>query len=164
MTTHVRTTLLLAVTGLTAASAAGKSYMTLVGELVGAVEGPRLTRDACAVHAPSSANENSRLYEAWKMRHKALLDAVAEQVAHANVRLKKQGALGGDEPTKAMVEAASQRIEQTLSAVTPNQAAEFCSHYSEYLERKDSEATTSITELLSLVEYADKELTSRERT
>jgi hypothetical protein len=162
--TYVRTMLLLTVSGLTATSAAGKSYMTLVGELIGAVEGPRLTRDSCANHVPSSAHENSRLYEAWKMRHKDLLDAVAEQVARANVRLKKQGAPSGDEPTKLMIEAVSQRIEQTMSAVTPDQAAEFCGRYSEYLERKDAEATTSMKELLSLVEYADRELTSRERT
>jgi hypothetical protein len=164
MTTRVRTMLLLAVTGLTAASAAGKSYMTLVGELIGAVEGPRLTRDSCAVHVPSTADENARLYEVWRMRHKDLLDAVAEQVARANVRLKKQGAPGGDETIKGLIETASQRIEQTMSAVTPDQAAEFCGHYSEYLERKDSEATTSMKDLLSLVEHVDKELTLRERT
>jgi hypothetical protein len=154
----------LAVFGSGAVFAAGKSYMTLVGELMGAVESPRLIRDSCATHFPSSANDNARLYDAWKSRHKALLDSVAEQVRRANVRLKKQGAPGGDEPARAMVEALGRALEQSLSEMTPDQIAQFCGQYPKLIEKKDAEATSSIPKLLSVVEYADKELTSRERT
>ena len=163
MNTYTRKMVLLAALGSGAAFAGGKSYMTLVGELMGAVESPRLIRDSCAAHVPSSANENSRLYDAWKLRHKDLLDAVAEQVLRANARLKKQGAPGGDEPARAMVDALGDALEQSISEMTPGQVTQFCGQYPKLIEKKDVEATTSIPKLLAVVEDADKDLTSRER-
>jgi hypothetical protein len=162
--THIRTLLLLMLIGSEATRAAGESYLTLVGELLGAVESPRLIRDACATRFPSTAKENSQLYDAWKSRHKALLDSIAEQVRRANVRLKKQGAPGGDEPSRAMVEALGQGLEQSISEMTPDQIARFCGRYPKLIETKDVEARTSIPKLLSIVENADKELALREGT
>jgi hypothetical protein len=159
----IRTALLLTVLGAGTAIAAGKPYMTLVGELLGAVESPRLIRDFCATRSPSSAHENSRLYDAWKLRHADLLAAVADQVARANVRLKKQGAPGGDEPINAMLAALERALEQSLSAMTTDQVVQVCGQYSKVIEDKDLEAT-SIPKLLSIVKHADEVLSAREQT
>jgi hypothetical protein len=146
------------------ALAEGKSYMTLVGELMGAAETPRMIRDICANRAPGTAVEYARLYEGWAMRHKDLLGAVAEQLSRANVRLKKQGAPGGQRPIDFMRNFVAQQLEQALDDTTPADVVKFCSGYSQYIEEKDKEAETSIRELLSVVEYADQKLTERERT
>jgi len=146
------------------ALAEGKSYMTLVGELVGAAEAPRMIRDYCANRAPGTAVENARLYEGWATRHKDLLGAVAEQLSRANVRLQKQGAPGGERPIEFMRKFAAQQLEQALDGMTPADVVKFCSAYPQYIEKKDKEAETSIRELLSVVEYADQKLTEREQT
>ena len=146
------------------ALAEGKSYMTLVGELLGAVETPRMIRDYCAKRAPGTDVEFARLYEAWAMSHKELLGAVAEQLSRANVRLKKQGAPGGERPIDFIRNFVARQLEQVLGDMTPADLAKFCSAYPQYIEKKDKDAETSIRELLSVVEYADQKLTEREQT
>jgi len=138
--------------------------MTLVGELMGAAESPQMIRDFCAKRTPGTTAEYSRLYEGWATRHKDLLRAVAEQLARANVRLKKQGAPGGDRPIDLMRQMANQRLEQAFGGMTSADIAQYCSGYPQLIEKKDSEAETSIRELLSVVEYADQKFTERERT
>jgi hypothetical protein len=146
------------------ALAEGKSYMTLVGELMGATESPQMIRDYCAKRTPGTSAEYSRLYEGWATRHKDLLGAVGEQLARANVRLKKQGAPGGDRPIDFMRQMATQKLEQALGGMTSVDVVQYCSGYSQLIDKKDNEAETSIRQLLSVVEYADQKLTERERT
>jgi hypothetical protein len=90
--------------------------------------------------------------------------AVAEQLARANVRLKKQGAPGGDRPIDFMRQMATQQLEQALGGMTPADVVQYCGGYPQLIEKKDNEAETSIRQLLSVVEYADQKLTERERT
>lgn len=145
-----------------AAFAEGKSYMALVGELMGSIESPRMIRDYCAANSPDTAAENSRLYEAWKERHKELLQAIADQVARANIRMKKQGAGGGDEPSKVMVATAEKSLTERMQQLTPDQLKQLCAGFPALIEKKEREATTSIPELLYAVSEADKALSARE--
>lgn len=144
--------------------AEGKSYMTLIGELMAATESPRMIREYCAKRAPVYDALYTRMYEIWSMRHKDLLAAVAEQLARANVRLKNQGAPGGDRPIDSMRQIASERLEQHLGGMTQAEVAQYCSGYPQLIEKKDKDAETSIRQLLSVVEFADKKLTEQERT
>jgi len=146
------------------AVAAEKSYMTLVGDLLAATESPRMIREYCAKRAPVTDALNTRMYEIWAMRHKDLLGAVAEQLARANVRLKNQGAPGGDRPIDSMRKIASERLEQALLGTTQAEVERYCGGYPQLIEKKDKEAETSIRQLLSVVEYADRMLTEQERT
>jgi len=163
MKVRLRTACLLLTLAPAFALAVGKSYMTLVGELMGATESPRMIRDYCSKRAPSSEAENSLLYEGWKTRNRDLLSAVAEQLARANVRLKKQGAPGGDSPIEFMRKVATQQIEQALGNMTSADVAQYCSGYRQLIEKMDKEAETSIRQLLSVVENADQKLTEKNR-
>jgi hypothetical protein len=160
----VRSVLLVLVLGSSVAVSAGQSYMTLVGELMGAVESPRAVRDFCTMRSPATAAKNARLYADWKERHKALLDSIDEQIAHANVRLKKQGAPGGDNPAEFMLMSVRSVLEERLDGMSKSQVKDFCGNYSAMIKSKDEEASTSIPRLLEVVTHADKVLAERERT
>jgi hypothetical protein len=125
----------------------GKHYLTLVGELFGAVESPRLIRDFCEVASPSTAKANARLYEEWRSRHKDLLDAVAVQVAHADARLKKQSPPADAESFDQMRSNMKNNLEEILRPQTSEEMMAFCKMYPQFLEKKDAEAATSIREL-----------------
>ena len=155
--------LLIFALGSAAVLADGRSYMALAGELMGMVEGAGMVRDACAARSPSTEAANARLYENWKRRHKAVLDAAREQLAHANERLKRQGAPGED-PIEGMLAAGRSLLEEHLDGMTPSQLREYCGAYSALIEFKDREASTSLPKLLEIVADADKVLTERERT
>jgi hypothetical protein len=57
-----------------------------------------------------------------------------------------------------------QSLEQSLTSMTSEQVTQFCGHYSKFIEKKDAEAVGSIPKLLSVVEAAERELSSREQT
>lgn len=147
-----------------AALAEGKSYMALVGELLGSVETPRIVRDVCATRSPATADTNAHLYEDWKARHKELLDAIDEQIARATVRLKKQGANDGEPSMQEMVMAIQGVLEGQLDGMSKSQVQEICGRYPDLIKKKDAEASTSIQNLLEVVANADKVLSERERT
>jgi hypothetical protein len=127
------------------------------------VEGARMVRDVCAVTSPSTAAKNARLYDGWQSRHKALLDAAAEQIARANVRLKKQGA-PGENPVEFMVVSGRRLLEEHLAGMTPSQVQEYCGAYADLIAFKDREATDSLRKLLEIVTNADQALSEREKT
>jgi hypothetical protein len=160
----LRNILLVVVLGSGAALAAEKSYMALVGELAGFVESPRLVRDYCAARSPATASANARLYDDWKARHKALLDAIEEQIGRANLRLKRQGAPGGDNPIAAMLATAPGLVEEQLAGMTTSQLKTYCGSYASLIKTKDAEASTSIPRLLEVVANADQVMSARERT
>jgi hypothetical protein len=147
-----------------AALAEGQSYMSLVGELLGAVETPRMFRDGCAMRVPATAAERAQLYDEWRVRHKALLDAADEQVARANERLKKQAAPETVDPVSKMKEAASRMFDEHLDKMTSQDLKEYCGSYAAYLKYKDDEFKNSVPQLLKVVTEADRALTEREKT
>ena len=146
------------------ALASGNSYLDLVGQLFGSVESPRLIRDFCATRSPDTASGNAKLYDDWQSRHAELLEGVAIQVAHADVRLRRQNpptdARSFDEIRANM----KVKLEETLQQNSPEWISQFCTMYPKYIEKKDEEARTTIKQLLSTVEAEDKELASREKT
>jgi len=128
--------------------------MSFVGELVGMVEGASMVRDACAVRSPSTAKANSRLHEAWKARHKAVLDAARSKIADANERLKKESAPGED-PIESMLTTARGMLDEHLAGMNPSEVQEYCGAYADLIGLKDREATTSIPKLLKILSDAD---------
>ena len=146
------------------ALASGKSYMDLVGQLFGFVESPQLVRDFCATRSPQTASRNARLYDEWRSRNSKLLDAVATQVAHAEIRLARQNPPADAKSFDEIRGNMKTKLEDTLQQQTPEWIDGFCAAYPKLIEKKDEEAKTSIQELLSVVEEADKELASREKT
>jgi len=147
-----------------AALAGGQSYMSLVGELVGSVQSPRIFRDYCAVHSPSTAARYAKLYDDWSERHRTLLEAIDEQAVRAAVRMKRQGAPGGDKPVEWIIEAVKNSILANFDGLSPAQAEQVCSGYPKLLKTKDEDAEAEIPKLLSIVSDADKSLTAREQT
>ncbi len=144
--------------------AAGQPYMSLVGELLGAVESPRMVRDFCAAKSPATVRENAQAFEAWHTRHTDLLSAVELQVERANQRLKRQGAPGGERPIAALYDLANRQIATVLGGKSAQDIASFCRAYPTWMKTKDNEAATSIPKLLDVVTHADKVLSERERT
>ena len=155
----IRNALLVLALGAGTALAAERSYMSIIGELVGMVEGATMVRDVCAVRSPSTAAANSRLHDAWKARHKAVLDAARLKIADANERLKKENAAVED-PIKSMVTTGRGMLEEHLAGMTPSEVQDYCGAYADLIGLKDREATTSIPKLLKSLADADKNLPS----
>ena len=147
-----------------AALAEERSYMSLVGELLGAVESPRMFRDGCAKRVPATSAQNARLYDDWRARHKALLDAADEQIARANERLKKQAAPAAGDPVSNMKESATRTYDEHLDKMTSPEVNEYCGSYAAFLKFKDDEFKSSVPNLLKVVTEADRALTEREKT
>jgi hypothetical protein len=146
-----------------AALAEERSYMSLVGELLGAVEAPRMFRDGCAKRLPATAAERARLYDEWRARHKALLDSADEQIARANERLKKEATPGTDDPVSIMKETISRMYDEHLGKMSPQELNEYCGDYASYINSKDDEFKSSVPNLLKVVTEADRVLTEREK-
>jgi hypothetical protein len=146
------------------ALASGKSYLYLVGQLFGSAETPRLIRDFCATRSPDTASENAKLYDDWQFRHAELLAGIAIQVAHADVRLRRQNPPADVQSFGEIRANMKAKLEETLQQNSPGRISQFCTMYPKYIEKKDEEARTTIKQLLSTVEAADKELASREKT
>ncbi len=144
--------------------ASGKSYMDLVGQLFGFVESPKLIRDFCATRSPETASQNARLYDEWRSRNSKLIDAVAIQVAHADIRLARQNPPADAKSFEQIRGNMKAKLEETLQQNTPEWIDKVCAVYPKLIEKKDEEAGTSIQQLLSPVEAADKELASRAKT
>jgi len=145
------------------AQPSGSSYMDLVGQLFGSVESPRLIRDFCAARSPGTASENARLYDEWRSRHLELLEAVAIQVAHAEVRLTQQNPPVEAKSFDQIRSNMAAQLDASMKERSPEWIVQFCRTYPRFMEKKDEEARTSIQQLLSTVEQADKELASRSK-
>ena len=137
-----------------AASAAeqGKSYMMLVGDLVGAVEGPRVIQDVCATRFPKRRTEFEEAYAAWRARHADLLKAIDEQVVRANARLVSQGA----SPDTSVVTTVDGILQRQLGPLDTAKAKKLCDSYPQILKTKDGEMTSTVPALLEAVRNADR--------
>jgi hypothetical protein len=147
-----------------ASNAAGQSYMSLVGELVGEVESLRMLKDICAHSAPETATQNARAYEAWAKRNDALLVSVQTQRRHADVRLAKQAEKnpGAPKSTEEIIALLQERLATQLSQVGPQAQKETCAKYPELISSSEEARTNEILALLKTVTHADEVLTQRE--
>jgi hypothetical protein len=130
----------------------GKSYMMLVGDLVGAVEGPRVIQEVCISRFPKKRAEFEAPYAAWRARHADMLKAIDEQVARANARLVNQGA----SPETSVVTTVDGILQRQLGPLDNAKARKLCDSYPQILKTKDEEMATSVPALLDAVRNADK--------
>lgn len=139
--------------------AEGKSYFTLVGELVGIVDTPRYLRDACARRLPDTRQHVHAAYSAWRGRHAALLARVDEQVRRADARARRQGS---SFTPSDLGEAGAQRTHAQMGSVDLGQARGICSEYESLLEEKDAAMTGVVPMRLAAIEAAERQLSSGE--
>jgi len=130
----------------------GKSYMMLVGDLVGAVEGPRVVQDVCVTRFPKRRAEFVDAYTGWRTRHADLLKAVDEQVVRANARLKSQGA----PPDASVVTTVDAILHRQFDNLDNSKAKKLCDTYPQILKTKDEEMTSTVPALLAAVASAEK--------
>jgi hypothetical protein len=145
-------------------NAAGQSYMSLVGELVGAVESPRVLRDICARSVPETAAQNARAYEAWAKRNDEILVAVQAQRSRADVRLARQTASqpGTPKSTEEFLALLQEQLVTQLRQAGPKAAKNMCSKYPELISSSEEARAIEIRSLLKSVTHADEVLTQRE--
>jgi hypothetical protein len=129
-----------------------KPYMALVGELVGAVENPRLVQEMCVSRFPKRRAEFTEAYSAWRTRHGEVLKAIDEQVARANLRLERQGA----PPGASVVATVGGILKRRFDALDTGKARQLCDAYPEILKAKDEEMKSAIPGLLEAVTNASE--------
>lgn len=145
--------------------AAGQSYMSLVGELVGKVESLRLLRDHCSSVFPQTMDANKRVYEAWAERNAELLALVRAQREHVDRRLAKQAAADPSAPksTAEIVVLLEQRLSAQLRGAGLAAQQSFCAKYPDMVVASEKARNEEITALLKTVGHADEILSAREK-
>jgi len=150
--------LLLGVVASAAVAEEGRPYMMLVGDLVGAVEAPRLVQNTCVSRFPKRRAEFTEAYSAWRARHEDLLKAVDEQVARANARLERQGS----PPGTSVVTTVSGILQRPFDALDTAKARKLCDSYPQILKAKDEEMASSVPALLQAVTNADRQMSTKD--
>jgi hypothetical protein len=130
----------------------GKSYMILVGDLVGAVEGPRVVQDVCVARFPKRHAEFEGAYAEWRTRHADMLQAIDVQVVRANARLRSQGA----PPDASVVTTVDAILHRQFDPLDAGKAKKLCDSYPQILKTKDEEMTSSVPALLDAVTKAEQ--------
>ena len=144
--------------------ATGATYMHIVGELAGKALAPMIVMEYCSAKHPSRTAEYEQLYTEWRERHSPVLEAIDEQIRHADIRLLRQGAPGGDSPVQAAIKSIRDSLRRQFELFTPEQAELLCNNYPAFLESKDRDFETAIPSLLSEAVEMDKALATREPT
>lgn len=147
------------------AGAAGQSYVSLVGELVGKVESLRMLRDHCSNAAPQTTDANKRAYGAWAQRNADLLALVRTQRERADQRLAKQAAADPSAP-KSMAEIVvllEQRLSVQLRGANVDAQQSLCAKYPELISSSEKTRSEEIAALLNTVTHADEVLSGREK-
>jgi hypothetical protein len=132
----------------------GKPYMALVGDLVGAVAGPRVIQDVCVSRFPKRRMEFEEAYSAWRTRHDDVLKAIDEQVVRANIRLERQGA----PPGTSVVTTIDGILHRQFDTLDTARARKLCDTYPQILKAKDEEMISSVPTLLEVVANADRQM------
>lgn len=146
------------------ANAAGQSYMSLLGELVGKAEMPRMLRDICVDASPETVSQNARAYEEWAQRNADLLSAVKVQQERGDVRLAKQAAQnpGSPKSTREVIAMLQDVLAQQVGQAGPATGKDMCAKYAGQLSSTEESRKAEIQSLLKTVTDADKALSKRE--
>lgn len=144
--------------------AAGQSYMSLVGELVGKVESLRMLRDHCAAAAPETAVKNAKAYEAWAERNAGLIAQVQTQRERADTRILKQAADNPSAPksTTKIVAILQRGVFAQLASTDIESQRTMCAQYPDMISASEKSRSKEIAALLKTVTHADEVLTQRE--
>ena len=134
-------------------------YMTLVGELVGAVDSPRVVMETCVTRKAGRREQLKSAYDGWRARHAPLLAQVDEQLSHADARLRRDNPAAG---AGSVSEAMTRILQRRYDALDAAGLRQLCGRYDEMLRAKDVEMDAAIPELLKRVSDADRALAARE--
>lgn len=134
-------------------------YMTLVGELAGAVESPRVVMETCVARKSGRRGEYLPAYEAWRTRHAALLAEVDAQLARADARLKRDNPASG---ANSVADAMTRILQRRYESLDASALRQVCGRYAEMLRSKDVEMTDSVPRLLQRVAAAERALSAKE--
>jgi hypothetical protein len=128
-----------------------------VGDLVGAVEGPRVVQDVCVSRFPKKRAEFESAYSEWRARHADMLKSVDEQVVRANARLVSQGAA----PGTTVVSSVDAILHRRFDPLDASGARKLCDSYPQILKSADGEMTSTIPALLEAVASADQQMSNK---
>ena len=135
-------------------------YMTLVGELVGAVDSPRVVMETCVARKVGRREQFQVAYDAWRARHAGVLAQVDEQLSHADARLRRDNPAAG---TGSVAEAMTRILQRRYEALDAAGLRQLCGRYAEMLRAKDVEMDGAIPQLLKRVADADRALAASEQ-
>jgi hypothetical protein len=152
-------TTLFAATSAAPALAEDVPYMTLAGELAGAVESPRVVMEACVARKSGRRGDYQPAYEAWRSRHATLLAQVEAQLARADARLKRDNPGAGANSVAEAITRILQRRYESLDAAALRQ---LCERYPEMLRSKDAEMSGAVPQLLRRVAEAERASAARQ--
>ena len=141
------------------AVAQGESYMTLVGELVGAVESPRVVMETCIARKAGRRGDLQPAYDGWRARHADLLARVDAQLTRADARLRAENP---DSGARSVADAMNRILQRRYESLDAAALRQLCGRYDEMLRAKDVEMEAAIPELLKRVGEADRALAARE--
>ena len=130
----------------------GQPYMAMVGELVGAIESPRVVMETCVAGRAGRRAEYQRAYEAWRTRHASVLAQVEAQLARADERLQRDNPESG---ARSVADAMNRILQRRYESLDPGPLRQLCDRYPDMLRAKDVEMETSVPELLRRVAAAD---------
>ncbi len=151
--------LLLCTPAIAPAVAQQPPYMTLVGELVGAVESPRVVMETCVTRKAGRREQLKSAYDGRRARHAPLLAQVDEQLSHADARLRRDNPAAG---AGSVAEAMTRILQRRYESLDAAGLRQLCGRYDEMLRAKDVEMEAAIPELLKRVGEADRALAARE--
>lgn len=151
--------LLLCTSTIVPAVAQQAPYMTLVGELVGAVDSPRVVLETCVARKAGRREPLQGAYDAWRARHATLLAQVDAQLSQADARLRRDNPDAG---AGSVAEAMTRILRRRYEALDAAGLRQLCSRYDEMLRAKDVEMEGAIPALLQRVTDADRAITVRE--
>lgn len=136
-----------------AAVAQGESYMALVGELVGAVESPRVVMETCVARKSGRRGELQPAFEAWRARHGTLLGQVDAQLARADARLRADNP---DSGARSVADAMNRILQRRYESLDAAALRQLCGRYPEMLRAKDLEMQAEVPALLKRVVEAER--------
>lgn len=118
-----------------AAVAQGESYMALVGELVGAVESPRVVMETCVARKSGRRGDLQPAFEAWRARHAALLTQVDAHLARADARLRAENP---DSGARSVADAMNRILQRRYESLDAAALRQLCGRYPRCCARRTS--------------------------
>lgn len=128
--------------------------MSVAGELIAALELPRLMARHCMKVAPELADTNARALQDWLGRNAALFDLAREEIRRAQryLALPSTPKEAGLETVEQMLVILQAGVSAKLSASGPEAEYAFCRAFPEYLARIEAERTREIAGLLAWID------------
>jgi hypothetical protein len=132
-----------------------KNYMSMAGEVLAALEGPRLMNQHCAKAAPEFSAANTRAFRAWLARNAPLFDRAHAELERADRYLALPST--PKDPGLETVDKILARLQGAVSAMLskngPAAERRFCRRFPKYLTDNEKATTEEISALLDRIEH-----------